>query len=103
MKPEMPRGSTRSQRCLEERSVSDLRFPSPECCLQSGFNFSRGYSSPFDDGNHRFHNLRRQYLTASAHEQKCELFVLTLIVLACAWPVISMVVTVVQLYSRQHP
>ncbi len=102
MKPEMRMESARSWRGREERSVSDLRFPSPECCLQSGFDFSRGYSSPFDDGNRRFYNLRRQYLTASAHEQKCELFVLTLIVLACAWPIISMVVAVVRLYSRQH-
>lgn len=103
MKPEMRMESAGSGRGREERSVSDVGFPCPDYCLQSGFDFSRGYPSPFDDGNRRFYNLSRQYLTEAAHEQKCELFVLTLIVLACAWPVISMVVTVVQLYSRQHP
>ena len=70
--------------------------------FQSGSGFLVGYS-PNDDGNRRFHNLSREFLTESAREQKRELFVLSLIVLASAWPVIAMIITVVRLICTRHP
>jgi hypothetical protein len=86
----------------QRRCQSRGRPPRVECFFQSGSGFSVGYS-PNNDGHRRFHNLSREFLTESAREQKRELFVLSLIVLACAWPVISMVVTVVQLICTRHP
>lgn len=68
----------------------------------SGSGFPVGYS-PSNDGHRRFHNLSREFLTESAREQRRELFVLSLLVLASAWPVISMVVTVVHLICTRHP
>jgi len=76
--------------------------PPTDCFFQSGSGFPVGYS-PSNDGDRPFHNLSREFLTESAREQKRELFVLSLIVLASAWPVISMVVTVVQLICTRHP
>jgi hypothetical protein len=76
--------------------------PETDYFFQSGSGFSIGYS-PSNDGDRPFHNLSREFLTESAREQKRELFVLSLIVLASAWPVISMVVTVVHLICTRHP
>ncbi len=85
------------------RSVSFRKQLQTGYFFQSGSGFPVGYS-PFNDGGDRpFHNLSREFLTESAREQKRELFVLSLIVLASAWPVISMVVTVVQLICTRHP
>ena len=88
----------------QARGPSACRQPLTEYFFQSGSGFSVGYS-PSNDGdrNRHFHNLSRQFLTESAREQKRELFVLSLIVIASAWPVISMVVTVVQLICTRHP
>jgi hypothetical protein len=86
----------------QERQQVMSRLPEAGYFFQSGSGFPVGYS-PSNDGHRPFHNLSREFLTESAREQKRELFVLSLIVLASAWPVISMVVTVVQLICTRHP
>jgi hypothetical protein len=103
VKPEMPMTLPCGRLRGEERHCGRAKFPPVDCCLQSGFNFARGFSSPEEDGARRFQHLRRQLLAESAREQKREFFVLSLIMLACAWPILSMIVTVVQLYSRHLP
>lgn len=103
MKPEMPLVSPRRRPCFDEQASPARTLPCPGYFFQSGCNFSLGFSSPHDDENRRFRNLSRQFLSESAREQKRELFVLSLLALVSAWPLISMVVTVVQLYSRPHP
>jgi hypothetical protein len=94
----------RSERLFDGQKREPLvsRLPETGFFFHSGSGFPVGYS-PSNDGNRRFHNLSREFLTESAREQKRELFVLSLLVLASAWPVISMVVTVVQLICTRHP
>ena len=101
MKPQLPRSSQsdfdgQSRRSLAPGARHFGNF------FQSGSGFLVGYS-PNNDGRRRFHNLSRQFLTESAREQKRELFVLSLIVLASAWPVLSMIITVVRLICTRHP
>jgi hypothetical protein len=91
------------RRSCEEREFQTTPMPRTDCCFQSGFNFSRGFSSPYDDGRRAFHNLGREFLTESAREQKRDFIVLTLILLTSAWPVISMILTVVHVYTIRHP
>jgi hypothetical protein len=81
-------------------TTGNRRFPLTDYFFQSGFGEWRGYSSPHDDESHRFHNLSREFLLESAREQKKEMFVFALVVLTAAWPIIYMVVTVVQLWLR---
>ncbi len=86
----------------QARFASFRKQPQTDYFFQSGSGFPVGYS-PSNDGHRRFYNLSREFLTESAREQKRELFVLYLIMLASAWPVIAMVVTVVQLIHSRHP
>jgi hypothetical protein len=83
--------------------TGNRRFPLTDYFFQSGFDKWRGYSSPYDDESRKFHNLSRQFLLESAHEQKKEMIVFALVVLTAAWPIIYMVVTVVQLLLKGHP
>ncbi|HEY2124855.1 MAG TPA: hypothetical protein VGG94_05270 [Chthoniobacterales bacterium] len=103
MKPEMPMTSPCGRFRGEGRHRDRAIFPRIDYCFQSGFNFARGFSSPEDDGARRFRNLRCQLLAESAREQKREFIVLSLMMLTCVWPILSMIVTVVQLFSRHHP
>ena len=103
MKPEIQLSELCHRRGGEERQLKAHRYPRCDYRLQSGADFSGGFASPYDDGNRRFYNLSRECLAESAREQKCELLVLSLIGLACAWPFISMVVAVLHLYSSPHP
>jgi hypothetical protein len=84
-------------------TTGNRRFPLTDCFFQSGFGEWRGYSAPFDDESGRFHNLSREFLLESAREQKKEIIVFALVVLTAAWPVIYMVVTVVQLLRNGQP
>ena len=72
-----------------------------ECFFQSGIEewHSRWSSGDEDDGSgfRNFHNLSREYFTESARERATEMAVFVLLILASAWPVIYMVVTVVKL------
>jgi hypothetical protein len=86
----------------QKRQPLVSRLPEAGYFFQSGSGFPGGYS-PSNDGDRPFHNLTREFLAESAREQKRELFVLSLVVLASVWPVISMVVTVVQLICTRHP
>jgi hypothetical protein len=102
MKPQFP---SRAGCVLDDQAREILTVPAspePACFFQSGSGFSLGYS-PHNDDDRPFHNLGRQFLIESAREQKRELFVLFLMVLASAWAVVSMVVTVVQMICTRHP
>ncbi len=88
--------------------VSDRgRFPQTDYCFQSGFEHWRGSSFPYDgDGDsdvRRFHNFSREFLLESARERTKEMFVFALVVLAAAWPVAYMVVSVVELLIKGRP
>ena len=73
-----------------------------ECFFQSGIEswHSRWSSGDEDDGFRNFHNLNREYFKESARERATEMAVFVLMILASAWPVIYMVVTVVKLLWR---
>ena len=101
MKPQLPR-SSHDEFDGQRREGFASASPDFGNFFQSGSGFRVGYS-PNNDGNRRFHNLSREFLTESAREQKRELFVLSLIVLASAWPIISMIITVVHLICTRHP
>jgi hypothetical protein len=103
MKPTCPFVVRPGRRCREEREFRTTRFPRTDYHLHSGSDFPRGWSFPYDDGRRAFHNLGREFLTESAREQKRDFIVLALILLTCAWPVISMIATVVQVYTTRHP
>ena len=84
-------------------TTGNRRFPLTDHFFQSRFGEWRGYSSPHDDESSRFHNLSREFLLESAREQKKEMVVFALVVLTAAWPVVYMVVTVVQLLLKGRP
>lgn len=81
------------------------RFPLTDYFFQSGIGDWRGWSSPFDgdDDVHRFHKFSRQFLLESKRERAKEMAVFGLIVVASAWPVIYMIVTVVKLLLKGRP
>jgi hypothetical protein len=67
----------------------------------------RGYwSAPDDEGEsaqRRFYDFTREFLLESERERAKEMFVFALVVLAAAWPVGYMVMTVVKLLLKGHP
>ena len=78
-------------------------FPRTDCFFHSGAG--RWHGSPNDD-HWEFrtrYNLGREYLIESAREWAKEMAVFVVIVIASAWPVIYMVVSVVQLLHRGRP
>ena len=82
-------------------------FPQTDYFFHSGFRDWRGYSSPYD-GERRsefrtFYNLRREFRIEAARELAKEMVAFALILLAAAWPVIYMVVTVVKLLTKGDP
>lgn len=81
------------------------RFPLTDCFYHSRMGEWRGWSGPFDgdDDVHRFHKFSREFLLESKRERAKEMAVFGLIVVASAWPVIYMVVTVVKLFLRGQP
>lgn len=79
------------------------QFPRIDCFFQSGAGRWHGYS-PNDDGwRFRRYNLGREYLIESARERAKELAVFAIILVAAAWPVIYMIITVVQLLYKGRP
>ena len=83
------------------------RFPQTDYFFHSGFGEWHGYSSP-SDGEDRsefrnFYNLGSEFRFEAARERAREMIVFALVVLASAWPVIYMVVTVVKLLSKGRP
>jgi hypothetical protein len=79
-------------------------FPKTDCFFHAGFGEWRGYWSPSDDdGEPRPRNLAQQDLIESARERATEMAVFGLVVLASAWPVIYMIVTVIKLLLKDRP
>jgi hypothetical protein len=82
-------------------------FPLTDYHFQSGFGAWRGFSSPYDgdegSDSRRFHNFSREFIMESARERAKEMAVFVLVIAVSAWPVIYMVVTVVQLLSKGAP
>src|SRR5689334_16207617 len=103
MKPTCPFVARPTCRYREEREFRTTRVPRTDYHFQSGSDFPSGWSFPFDDERPAFHNLGSEFLTESAREQKRDFVVLALILLTSAWPVFSMVATVVQVYTTRHP
>ncbi|MFL6513783.1 MAG: hypothetical protein ACJ8M1_02035 [Chthoniobacterales bacterium] len=95
MKPEPPFSSNKR------------RSPLTDHCFHAGLrDWGANYSS--NDGDDRshlrtFHRLSRDLLLESARERAWEMVVFGFVVLASAWPVIYMVVTVVKLLLRGRP
>jgi hypothetical protein len=83
------------------------QFPHTDYFFHSGFGDWRGYSSPYDGEDEwrfrNFYNLGREFRIEEARERAKEMAVFALIVLASAWPVLYMVVTVVKLLSKGRP
>ncbi len=103
MKSLTPLPIFRSSRSLEERGTKRSAFSDFGFYFRSGSYHGGGGFDPPDEERPRFHHLSRQFLVESAREQTRELFVLGLIVLTSAWPVFSMVVTVVHILGQPHP
>jgi hypothetical protein len=83
------------------------RFPQTDYFFHSGSGGWRGHSSS-DDGEDRsefrtFYNLSREFMIESARERAKEMAVFGVVVVASAWPVIYMVITVVKLLSKGRP
>jgi len=95
MKPPAPFARTRRTRPLVDQ------------CFHAGMENWRGYSSPFDGEDRsdirRFHDFSREFLLESARERAREMIVFGLVVAASAWPVIYMVISVVELLLRGRP
>jgi hypothetical protein len=78
------------------------RFPLTDYCFHSGAGDWHGY--PLHDDEFRdFYNLSRECLAISARERAKEMAVFAVVVLAAAWPVIYMVVTVARLLIKGRP
>src|SRR6266550_767858 len=82
-------------------------FPVTDYSFHSGFGEWRSFSSPYDDNeesdSRRFHNFSREFIMESARERAKEMVVFALVIAASAWPVIYMIVTVIQLLSKGAP
>jgi hypothetical protein len=79
------------------------RFPRTDCFFQSGAGRWHGYWPSDDGGQFRRYNLGREYLIEAARERAKEMVVFSVILVAAAWPVIYMIITVVQLLQRGRP
>jgi hypothetical protein len=77
------------------------QFPKTDSCFHAGFGEWRGGWS--DEEEPRSRNLAQQYLIESARERAKEMWVFGAVVLASAWPVIYMVVTVIKLLLKGRP
>lgn len=78
--------------------IGGARFPRTDCFFQAGRSRWDGYSGEeWDFGRP---NLGREYLIESARERAKEMAVFAIILAAAAWPVIYMIITVVQLYWK---
>lgn len=82
-------------------------FPQTDYFFRSGLDYWHNYSSSNDgDDRWEFHtryNLGREYLIESARERTKEAVVFAAVVIASAWPVIYMIISVVQLLLKGRP
>jgi hypothetical protein len=83
------------------------KFPQTDYFFHSGLDRWRDYSWS-NDGDDRWefrnrYSLGRQYLIESARERTKEMVVFAAVVVAAAWPVIYMIVSVVELLLKGRP
>jgi hypothetical protein len=80
------------------------RFPLTDCFFQSSFGDWRS-SSPYDgdDDSRRFLKFSREFLLESARERTKEMIVFGIVIVTALWPVIYMVVSVVELFRKGRP
>jgi len=76
------------------------RFPRTDYFFHSGGDRWHGYWSSDDGRQFRRYNLGREYLIESARERAKEMVAFAIILVAAAWPVIYMIVTIVQLLLK---
>lgn len=95
---------------MKPKSPCEIRkhpFPQTDYFFHSDMGGWRGYwSAPGDEGEsdrRRFYDFTREFLLESARERKKEMIVFALVVIASAWPVIYMVISVVKLLLRGRP
>jgi hypothetical protein len=86
-------------------SADDRRFPLTDYSYHAGLSHWRGHSFPYDgdDERRRFHDFSREFLLESARERAKEMAVFAIIVVASAWPVVYMVVSVIKLLLKGRP
>jgi hypothetical protein len=75
----------------------DQKFPVTDCCFQrySGRWHGWGQGDPF-----RRPNLGREYLIESARERAKEMILFGVILIAAAWPVVYMLMTIYEVLHR---
>ena len=80
------------------------QFPQTDCFFHPGLGEWHG-QSPYDDESEfrKFRNLGREFLVEAARERAKEMAVFALVVIASAWPVIYMIVTVIKLLLKGRP
>ena len=85
-------------------SSGNRRVPLTDQCFHTGLRgWGGNYSSRDDENRYRlrlFHRLSRDLLLVSAREHVWEGIVFGLVVLASAWPVIYMVIVVIEVLVR---
>lgn len=81
------------------------RFPQTDYFFHSEMGAWRGYSPHDDDGSEfrNFYNLSREFMMVAARERATEMVMFGLVVVASAWPVIYMMITVVKLLLKGRP
>jgi hypothetical protein len=83
------------------------RFPETDYLFHSGSAQWRGHSSPYDGEGRSafrtFYNLRCEFRIEAARELTKEMVAFAFILLAAAWPVIYMLITVVKLLGKEQP
>jgi len=82
------------------------KFPVTDYFFHAGMGEWRGYSSPSDGDDseqRRFNDFSRKYLVEAAEERAREMAVFAVVVVASAWPVIYMIITVVKLLHHGLP
>jgi len=77
---------------------SNRRLPRTDCFFQT--DAGRWHYWPGGDDQPRRYNLGREYLVEAARERAKEMAVFAIIMIIAAWPVIYMVITVVQLLHK---
>jgi hypothetical protein len=82
------------------------RFPATDFCFHPGLrDWGDGFSYDGEDRRHlrTFHRLSRDLLLESARERAWEGVVFGFVVVASAWPVVYMVISVIKLLLRGRP
>ena len=94
MKPQCERGREARRTLLHTR-----------CFFQSGIeSWHAGWSSGDEnDGFRNFRNLNREYRSEATRKRAAEMAVFVLMLLAAAWPVIYMIISVVKLLLKGRP